>query len=138
MSSDQTPQFDAWSRAITDHPAKGPTLGSSTGQRDRKSRSNLPSAHRTTGMVVERGARCDWDWDIAPTAADVVDHLRTASVVLERLSTTQAWLTNGPAFPHFDEASRSIHSALIALQQCAPTQGASSRTQGDRSYPHLL
>jgi len=53
-----------------------------------------------------------------PMAAEVMDHLRNARVSLQRLGTAQTSLTNGPAFPHFEEANRSIHSALIALDEC--------------------
>jgi hypothetical protein len=67
---------------------------------------------------------------ISPMAAEVIDHLMKARVGLECLAIDQSGLSCGPAFPHFEEASRSVHSALIALEGCLEASGEPSWRHG--------
>lgn len=57
-----------------------------------------------------------------PTAVEAMDHLRRARACLERLAVEEASPALGPDFPHFEDATRSIHGALLALDACTGEQ----------------
>ena len=53
-----------------------------------------------------------------PTAVEAMDHLRSARACLERLALGEASANLGADFPHLEDATRSIHGALMALDAC--------------------
>ena len=53
-----------------------------------------------------------------PTAAEAVDHLRRARACLERLALDGPSPDRVADFPHLEDATRSIHGALTALDAC--------------------
>jgi hypothetical protein len=118
-------------RARRQHPAKGRT-SSSTGAKPRR-RDGFSSIgwNWSVEPAAELPSQAGSASMMDPTAAEVTDHLMKARVGIECLAINQSRLTCGPAFPHFEEASRSIHSALIAIQECTRTLGESSLCRGE-------
>jgi len=53
-----------------------------------------------------------------PTAVEAMDHLRSARACLERLARGVRSPDFGADFPHLEDATRSIHGALTALDAC--------------------
>ena len=53
-----------------------------------------------------------------PTAVEAMDHLRSARACLERLALGETSPNLGADFPHLEDATRSIHGALMALDAC--------------------
>jgi len=138
MSTDQDPHSGDQARAIRIHPAKGsaPKFGQMQG--GSQIRFSSLGQSRPRGSMVRLPAEYGSGQTIDPATAEVVGHLIDARISLERLSTRQYSLTQGPAFPHFDEANRSIHSALIALGECAETLQVSRQHHAEAPFGHPI
>jgi hypothetical protein len=59
---------------------------------------------------------------VEPMAVEAVEHLRSARLCLERFAVSEGSTTLGRDFPQVEEATRAIHTALIALRECALTR----------------
>ncbi len=105
-------------------------------QQGRNRHFTSPGVNRPLEAAVIRHSKVEWVRTIDPTAAEVMAHLRKARVGLERLAIDQSCLTHGSAFTHFEEASRSVHSALIELEECTEALGASGRLHDEGPRPY--
>ena len=70
---------------------------------------------QVANRVLESGSA----YSVDPMVAEVVHHLMSARVSLERIAVSRESTSYGREFPQFEVSARAIHMALIALRGCA-------------------